>query len=84
MVGKNEGFFVLGNARTYKKGAVYSLYWNGAALEEVWRTKDTQNYMPDFWFDEQKNELLLLQLTQREDSIMRVKGATALQIKKVE
>ncbi len=84
LVGKNDGFFVLGNARTYKKGAVYSLYWNGAALEEVWRTKDTQNYMPDFWFDEQKNELLLLQLTQREDSIMRVKGATALQIKKVE
>jgi hypothetical protein len=84
LVGKNEGFFVLGNARTYKKGAVYSLYWNGAALEEVWRTKDTQNYMPDFWFDEQKSELLLLQLTQREDVVMRVKGATALQIKKVE
>lgn len=84
LVGKNDGFFLLGNARTYKKGAVYSLYWNGAALEEVWRTKDTQNYMPDFWFDEQKSELLLLQLTQREDTVMRVKGATALQIKKVE
>lgn len=84
LVGKNDGFFLLGNARTYKKGAVYSLYWNGAALEEVWRTKDTQNYMPDFWFDEQKSELLLLQLTQREDVVMRVKGATALQIKKVE
>lgn len=84
LVGKNEGFFVLGNARMYKKGAVYSLYWNGAALEEVWRTKDTQNYMPDFWFDESKSELLLLQLTQREDVLMRTKGATALQIKKVE
>jgi len=84
LVGKNDGFFLLGNARTYKKGAVYSLYWNGAALEEVWRTKDTQNYMPDFWFDEKKSELLLLQLTQREDTVMRVKGATALQIKKVE
>ena len=84
LVGKNDGFFLLGNARTYKKGAVYSLYWSGAALEEVWRTKDTQNYMPDFWFDEKKSELLLLQLTQREDVVMRVKGATALQIKKVE
>jgi len=84
LVGRNEGFFVIGNARMYKKGAVYSLYWNGAALEEAWRTKDTQNYMPDFWFDEQKSELLLLQLTQREDTIMRTKGATALQIKKVE
>ena len=84
LLGKNEGFFVIGNARMYKKGAVYSLYWNGAALEEVWRTKDTQNYMPDFYFDEAKSELLLLQLTQREDVLMRTKGATALQIKKVE
>jgi hypothetical protein len=84
LVGKNDGFYVLGTARMYKKGAVYSLYWNGAALEEVWRTKDTQNYMPDFWFDEAKSELLLLQLTQREDVLTRAKGATALQIKKVE
>jgi len=84
LVGRNDGFFVIGNARMYKRGAVYSLYWNGAALEEIWRTKDTQNYMPDFWFDEAKSELLLLQLTQREDVLMRTKGATALQIKKVE
>lgn len=84
LVGKNDGFWVLGNARMYKRGAVYSLYWNGAALEEVWRTKDTQNYMPDYYFDEARSELLLLQLTQREDLLTRAKGATALQIKKVE
>ena len=84
LVGKNDGFFVIGNARMYKHGAVYCLYWNGAALEEAWRTKDTQNYMPDFYFDEPKNELLLLQLTQREDVLTRAKGASALQIKKVE
>lgn len=84
LVGKNDGFYVIGNARMYKRGAVYCLYWNGAALEEVWRTKDTQNYMPDFWFDGAKSELLLLQLTQREDVLMRTKGASALQIKKVE
>lgn len=84
LVGMNSGFWVLGNARMYKKGAVYSLYWNGASLEEVWRTKDTQNYMPDFWFDEAKSELLLLQLTSREDAIGSNKGASALQIKKVE
>ncbi|WP_305733364.1 VCBS repeat-containing protein [Trichlorobacter ammonificans] len=84
LVGKNEGFFVIGNARMYKKGAVYSLYWNGAALEEAWRTKDTQNYMPDFYFDESRNELLLLQLNQREDVLLRTKGASSLQIKKVE
>jgi len=84
LVGKNEGFFVLGNARMYKKGAVYSLYWSGAALEELWRTKDTQNYMPDYFFDESRSELVLLQLNQREDIILRTKGASSLQIKKVE
>lgn len=84
LVGKNEGFFVIGNARMYKKGAVYSLYWNGAALEEAWRTKDTQNYMPDYYFDEARSELLLLQLNQREDVLMRTKGVSSLQIKKVE
>lgn len=84
LVGKNEGFFVLGNARMYKKGAVYSLYWNGAALEELWRTKDTQNYMPDYFFDESRSELVLLQLNQREDIILRTKGASSMQIKKVE
>ncbi|MDY0301666.1 MAG: VCBS repeat-containing protein [Trichlorobacter sp.] len=84
LVGKNEGFFVIGNARMYKKGAVYNLYWNGAALEELWHTKDTQNYMPDFYFDEKTNELYLLQISQREDTLMGRKGASSLQIKKVE
>lgn len=84
LVGKNDGFFVIGNARMYKKGAVYNLYWNGAALEELWHTKDTQNYMPDFYFDEKTSELYLLQLSQREDVLMNRKGASSLQIKKVE
>lgn len=84
LVGKNDGFMVMGNARMYKKGAVYNLAWNGASLEEVWRTKETQNYMPDFYFDEARNELMLLQLTQRDDIVRRTSGATALQIKKVE
>jgi len=79
-----EGFLCWAMLAMYKKGAVYSLYWNGAALEELWRTKDTQNYMPDYFFDESRNELVLLQLNQREDIIMRTKGASSLQIKKVE
>jgi hypothetical protein len=72
----------LGNARTYKKGAVYSLAWNGSSLEEKWRTRDTQNYMPDYYLDEARNELLILQTVQRTG--LAVRGASSLAIKKVE
>jgi len=82
LVGKNDGFWVLGNARSYKKGAVYNLAWNGSSLEEKWRTKDTQNYMPDYYFDEARNELLILQTVQRNSLTGR--GASSLAIKKVE
>jgi hypothetical protein len=82
LVGKNDGFWVLGNARTYKKGAVYNLVWNGSTLEEKWRSRDTQNYMPDYYFDEGRNELLILQTVQRPGITGR--GASSLAIKKVE
>jgi hypothetical protein len=83
LVGKNEGFWVLGDARSYKKGAVFSLFWNGSSLEEKWRTRDTQNYMPDYFYDEARNELLILQTVQR-PGILGGRGASALAIKKVE
>jgi len=82
LVGKNEGFWILGNARSYKKGAVFSLVWNGSSLEEKWRTRDTQNYMPDYFFDEGRNELLILQTVQRPGISDR--GASSMAIKKVE
>jgi hypothetical protein len=82
LVGKNDGFWVLGDARSYKKGAVYNMVWNGSSLEEKWRTKDTQNYMPDYFYDEASNELLILQTVQRPG--MTGRGASSLAIKKVE
>lgn len=82
IVGRNDGFWVLGNSRSYKRGAVYCLSWNGSSLEDKWRTRDTQNYMPDFHFDEARNELLLLQTVQRPG--MSERGASSLTIRKVE
>lgn len=82
LVGKNDGFWVLGNSRSYKRGAVYCLGWSGSSLEEKWRTRDTQNYMPDYYFDEARNELLILQTVQRPG--ISARGATSLSIKKVE
>ncbi|MDD2309771.1 MAG: VCBS repeat-containing protein [Desulfuromonadaceae bacterium] len=82
LVGKNDGFWVLGNSRSYKRGAVYCFVWNGSSLEEKWRTRETQNYMPDYSFDEARNELLILQTVQRPGITTR--GASSLSIKKVE
>lgn len=82
LVGKNDGFWVLGNARSYKKGAVYCFGWNGSNLDELWHTRDTQNYMPDYYFDEASSELLLLQTVQRPGLTSR--GSASLAIKKVE
>ena len=82
LVGKNDGFWVMGNARSYKKGAVYNLVWNGSSLDEKWRTKETQNYMPDYLFDETRNELLILQTVQRPG--VSTRGASSLAIKKIE
>lgn len=81
-VGKNDGFWVLGNARSFKKGAVYCMAWNGSSLEEKWRTRDTQNYMPDYYFDDSRNELLMLQTVQRPG--IATSGASSLSISKVE
>jgi len=82
LVGKNDGFWVMGDARSYKKGGVYNMVWNGSSLEEKWHTRDTQNYMPDYFFDEARNELLILQIVQRPGITGR--GASSLAIKKVE
>lgn len=82
IVGKNDGFWVLGNARLYKKGIVYCMAWNESSLEEVWRTKDTQNYMPDYYYDESRNELIMLQTVQRPGLTER--GASSLSIKQVD
>lgn len=82
LVGKNDGFWVIGNARSYKKGAVYCFTWNGSSLDEKWHTRETQNYMPDYFYDEARNELLILQTVQRPGITTR--GAASLAIKKVE
>lgn len=79
---KNDSTWVMGNSRTYKSGSVYCLAWNGSSLEEKWHTREAQNYMPDYLFDESRNELLLLQAVQRPG--FTAKGASSLSIKRIE
>ncbi len=82
IVPKNDGFWVVGNSRSFSKNSVYSFTWNGAALEERWHTKQSQNYLADYAYDEARKELILLEVVKKPGMIE--KGASAISIKKVE
>jgi len=82
LVGKNDTLPLLGNKGYLSNGRVYSFAWNGADLEAKWHTRSTENYMPDFWYDDATKELLQLELTGR--PMLIGKGTTVLTIRAVE
>lgn len=82
IVPQNAGFWVIGYNRSYSKASVFSFTWNGSSLEERWHTRQDQNYLADYTFDERTKELLLLEVVQKEGLI--AKGASAVAIKKAE
>jgi hypothetical protein len=78
LVPQNTGFFVLGNNRSYSKYSLVSLSWNGSSLEEAWRTKQSQNYLADFFLDPTTRELVLLEVVQK--SGIFSKGGSAVRV----
>jgi hypothetical protein len=82
IVPKNEGFFVVGDSRSYTKNSVFAFVWNGLMLDELWHTKMSQNYLADYLYDDEQKELLLLEVVKKAGIIDR--GASALSIKRVE
>lgn len=82
LVGKNEMFWLLGKKGNYKNGSVYGLAWNGDHLAGKWHTRISESYMPDFFFDEKRNELLQLEIVGRPHILSR--GSTILTIRKIE
>jgi hypothetical protein len=82
IIPKNEGFFVVGDSRSFTKSSIYAFKWNGASLDELWHTKVSQNYLSDYLYDESRKELLLAEVVKKEGVID--KGASAISIKRVE
>jgi len=82
IVPKNDGFFVIGNNRSYSKNTVFAFAWNGVALDELWHTKLSQNYLADYRYDEGAKELLMLEVVKKAGIIE--KGATALFVRKIQ
>jgi len=82
IVPKNEGNFVIGDNRFFNKSSVFAFAWKGAALEELWHTKVSQNYMADYGYDSEEKELVMLEVVKKAGVVE--KGASAVVIKKVE
>jgi len=66
IVPQNSGFFVVGNSRSYSKYALIAFTWNGSSMEEHWRTKQSQNYLADYFYQPDTRELVLLEVVQKE------------------
>lgn len=82
IVPKNEGMFVIGNNRLYKKSSIYAFTWNGSSLDEIWHTKQSQNYLADYFYDPGRKEIVALEVVKKEGLLE--KGASVVAVKKVE
>lgn len=82
IVPQNSGFWTVGNSRSYSKNSLYAFAWNGVALDERWHTKASQNYLSDYYLDEERKELVLLEVVKKAGLLE--KGASAIVVKKVE
>jgi hypothetical protein len=82
IVPRNKGLFVVGNNRAYTNNTVFAYAWTGVALDEQWRTKESQNYLADYFYDDARKELVMLEVVKKE--ALMSKGASAITVKKVE
>lgn len=82
IVPQNDGLFVVGYNRSYRKNSVFCFTWNGSSLEEKWHTRLSQNYLADIGYEPEKKELLLLEVTQKEG--LFGSGASTIAVKRTE
>lgn len=82
IVPRNKGLFVVGNNRSYTNNTVFAYTWTGVSLDEQWRTKESQNYLADYFMDDRRKELVMLEVVKKEGLFS--KGASTITVKKVE
>jgi hypothetical protein len=82
IVPRNEGIWTTGTGRSFSKNSIYAFAWNGAVLDERWHTRESRHYLADYFYDEQRKELVLLEVIKKDGIIQ--KGASAISIKKVD
>jgi hypothetical protein len=82
IVPQNNGLFVVGNNRSYKKNSIFAFAWNGSTLDERWHTKVSQNYLSDYYYDDARHELVILEVVKK-DGLLG-KGASTVVVKKID
>lgn len=82
IVPHSSGGWNIGNSRSFKKNSMYCFAWNGSFLDEKWHTRESQNYLADYFFDVPRRELVLLEVVSKEGIL--AKGASVISVKKVE
>ncbi len=82
LIPRNDGIFVVGNLRAYKKHALYALRWTGAILEERWHTRESPTYLADYAYDPGTRELIQLEITQKESLLG--KGQSVISVHTIE
>lgn len=82
IVPQNTGTFVIGNSRAYRKSSLFAFAWNGSALDEKWHTRQSQNYLADYYYDTASKELVLLEVVKNEGLFSS--GASVIAVKKVQ
>jgi hypothetical protein len=83
LVSKNSAPWILASKHTYLNSNVYCFAWDGNNLDEKWHTTLDDNYLSDFAFDGKSGELVLLEVTSKEQGVFFT-GKSKLVVKKVE
>ena len=83
LVLKNSSSWYMISKHSYSRNSMYCFVWNGADLEEKWHTKQSDNYLADFAYDDATRELLMLEVIDKQEGIFD-KGSSRLVIRKVD
>ena len=74
-------------AKVYTRGEVQRLIWNGAVLQETWKSKEIQGYLADFQFASLGREgetVLVVALQYPKEVLSFSQGSSALMVSRLE
>lgn len=83
LIPQNRSSWLMKGKHSYSNSSLYAFTWNGSDLTEKWHTRETDYYLADFAYDEQRRELLMLEVLTKEDGVFS-RPESRLVIRRVE
>jgi len=74
--------FALGDSRFNKRSRLFCFSWDGSGLDEKWHTKESDTHLSDFFYDQVRKELILLEVVKSKGVFE--KGISVIEIRKAE